>query len=107
LTKYITELYQNQSENDKKYFFNERGIDPQLVNKYKLSVYRDDTGKRRAMLPIWQDGEVIGHTMRAMDGQEPKYLKSTGSSKCSNMDYLSERHDEPIFITEGYFDALA
>lgn len=107
LTKYITELYQNQSEDDKKYFFNERGIDPQLVNKYKMSVYKDDTGKRRAMLPIWQDGEVVGHTMRAMDGQEPKYLKSTGSSKCSNMDYLSERHDEPIFITEGYFDALA
>ena len=105
-TNYVNELYQKQSKKDREYFTETRGIHPQLVSEYKLSVFKYKDGKR-AMLPVWRNGEVIYYTMRALDGQKVKYLNAEGSAQASNMDYMKQAHDEPIFITEGYFDALA
>lgn len=106
LINHVNELYQKQSQHDKNFFLNERGINPELVDKYKLSIFKDTDG-RRAMLPVWKNGKVIYYTTRALDGQEPRYKNAKGSTQPLNIDYLSEQHDEPIFVTEGYFDALA
>lgn len=103
-TNWINELYQKQTTNDKKYFV-KRGVHPSLIEKYKLSIYRDRDG-RRAMLPVWEGDKVVYYTTRAIDGQEPKYKNSKGSVKYFNLDYIQQEQDSPIFITEGIFDAL-
>lgn len=104
ITNMIMRLYQNQTTEDKKYFV-KRGVHPNLIDKYKLSLFQGNDGKR-AMLPVWEGDKVVYYTTRALDGQEPRYKNSKGKVKYFNIDYIHQEQDGPIFITEGIFDAL-
>lgn len=104
-TALITQGYNNQTETDRGYFLN-RGIPVELIEKYKLSVVDTLDGKR-ARLPIWSGGKVVGYTDRAIvEGQQPKYKNVAGAAHLFNIDTLHESH-EVIVITEGIMDALS
>lgn len=103
-TNWITDLFQKQTHDDKLYFYN-RGIPIDLINKYKLCISHEIDG-RRAVLPIWSENEVVYYTARALDGQKIKYKNAKGSVALFSVNYLKEKQNSPIFITEGIFDAL-
>lgn len=103
-TNFIEQLHENMKKVDRGYFTN-RGIGEGLIDKYKLSVWDLGDGKR-AIFPIWIDGKVAAYTGRALEGQEPKYRNSRGAAPLFNIDYINEKHEENIFITEGIVDAL-
>ena len=66
-TNWINELYHKQTEDDISYFLN-RGIHPEIIEKYKLCIANTSDGKR-AILPIWENGEVVYYTSRALKGK--------------------------------------
>jgi len=104
-TKWINELYHKQTEDDISYFLN-RGISPEIIERYKLCVANTNDGKR-AILPIWENGEVIYYTGRALESQEPKYRNAKGSAPLFNIEYLETASEgDTIIITEGIIDAL-
>lgn len=101
------ERSERRYRNDMLEVFYKRGITINEIMKYKLSVYRDQDGKR-AMFPIWSKGKVVYYEARALEGQKPKYKKPKGvANHFFNMDYLDEPQDKAIFITEGIMDALS
>lgn len=104
-TNWINELYQKQSNNDKKYFYS-RGITVDLINKYKLCIEHDHTGRSWAVLPIWVNGEVVYYTKRALDNEKPKYKNPAAPVEFFNIDYIHQGEKGPVFLTEGIFDAL-
>lgn len=112
-TNIIIELYNNQTEKQKEYFTN-RGISPEVIEKYKLCV--GDTSKlyskyydTRAIIPIWENGKVIYWNARALEADPKiKYLKAPGAATYFNNEYLkTAAKGEVIVITEGEFDALS
>lgn len=104
-TNWINELYHKQTEDDISYFLN-RGIHPEIIEKYKLCIANTSDGKR-AILPIWENGEVVYYTSRALKGQEPKYKNAKGEAPLFNIQYLDTAEEgEVVIITEGIIDAL-
>lgn len=99
-TALVTKLYHECK--DFSYFTN-RGVPQTLIEKYKLCTA--DINGRRAVLPIWEGGQVVYYTARAIEGQEPKYKNTTGEAKIFNAELLKE--EGPVFICEGIFDALS
>lgn len=105
-TTLISKVYDTQLPETKAYFVN-RGIGQNLIEKYKLSVFKDQDG-RRAMLPVWRDDNVIYFTKRELDGQQPKYKNATGQAQLFNLPELDNaRAGDTVVITEGIFDALS
>jgi len=106
-TTKITELYHFQSDQDRAYFSN-RGISPEIINKYKLCIGDMGSG-RRAILPVWEDGKAIYYTGRALtDQQNPKYKNANGSAHLFNSRHITNPiNQDPIIICEGIFDALS
>ena len=114
-TAIVTKLYNEQSKEDKNYFIN-RGLSLDVVEKYKLCV--GDIKKlvpetklygRRAIIPIFKDGQVVSFNSRSMD-KEPKikYIKSPGTATFLNIDYLkTAAKGETIVICEGEFNSLS
>lgn len=101
----ITQLYQNQKQEDKNYFLIDRGLSNSIVDEYKLSVYKGHNGVRRAVMPIFQGGKVVSYVEREIDG-EKQYLNNSGAIYLFNMDHLKDKSDEPIVIVESAIDAL-
>lgn len=106
-TAWINELYHKQTEQEKAYFI-KRGVTEELINKYRLCIADMEDGKR-AILPVWANGEVVFYTARAlMKGQEPKYKNARGAAPLFNIEYIkTAAKGETIVITEGIFDALS
>lgn len=112
-TNIILELYNKQTEENKAYFL-ERGISPEIIDKYKLCI--GDTKKlydkyydTRAILPVWENGKVLFWNARSLEvDPKIKYLKAPGSAVYFNIDHLrTAAKGETIVITEGEFDALS
>lgn len=106
-TAWINELYHKQTEQEKAYFI-KRGVPKGLIEKYKLCIADMEDGKR-AILPVWANGEVVFYTARAlMKDQEPKYKNARGTAPLFNIEYIkTAAKGETIVITEGIFDALS
>lgn len=106
-TAWINELYHKQTEKEKAYFI-KRGVPNELIDKYKLCIADMEDGKR-AILPVWANGEVVFYTARAlMKDQEPKYKNARGAAPLFNIEYIkTAAKGETIVITEGIFDALS
>lgn len=112
-TNIILELYNKQTDQDKAYFI-ERGISPEIIDRYKLcigDVNRLDNNYfgKRAILPVWKDNKVVYWNARAIE-KDPKikYLKARGDAVYFNIDHLkTAAKGETIVITEGEFDALS
>ena len=106
-TAWINELYHKQTEKEKAYFI-KRGVPNELIDKYKLCIADMEDGKR-AILPVWANGEVVFYTARAlMKDQEPKYKNARGTAPLFNIEYIKTAvKGETIVITEGIFDALS
>lgn len=82
-----------------------RGITSESITKYKISIHKEHDGLR-VIIPIFFNGEAQSYTARRTDNsQKGKYKKALGGYYL-NMDYLKQEHDEPIFLTEGEFDAI-
>lgn len=82
-----------------------RGIELDSITKYKISVHKENDGLR-VIIPIFFNGEAQSYTARRTDdSQKGKYRKALGGYYL-NMDYLKQEHNEPIFLTEGEFDAI-
>lgn len=112
-TNIILELYNKQTDQDKAYFM-ERGISPEIIDKYKLCIgdtkrLYDKYYDTRAILPVWENGKVLYWNARALEADPKiKYLKAPGSAIYFNIDYLrTAEKGETIVITEGEFDALS
>lgn len=105
-TAQILEVYHKQTEQDRAYFLN-RGIPAELIEKYKLSVWRTNDGMR-ALLPVWSGGKAIYYTARALEGQSAKYKNTPGAAPLFNIDYIHQATGgQIIVITEGIIDALS
>lgn len=107
-TDLIIQSYNNQTDQDKQYFIN-RGIAPEVIERFKLSVTKPPNSiVKRAMLPTWLDGKVVSYNARAVEEDNIKYLKSKGKHHYFNSDYLKlDRSGEVVFICESEFDALS
>lgn len=82
-----------------------RGITAESITKHQISVHKENDGLR-VIIPIFFNGEAQSYTARRTDdSQKGKYRKALGGYYL-NMDYLKQEHDEPIFLTEGEFDAI-
>ena len=114
-TNVINKLYNEQSTEDKDYFIS-RGLTHTIIEKYKLCVgdIKELDAKcygRRAIIPIFKDGQVVFYNARAIDPKGEaftKYLKAVGKATFFNIDYLKTvAKGEVIAVTEGEFDALS
>lgn len=106
-TAWINKLYHKQTEQEKAYFI-KRGVPKELIEKYKLCIADTEDGKR-AILPVWANGEVVYYTARALTkDQEPKYKNASGTAPLFNIECVkTAEKGETIIITEGIFDALS
>ena len=83
-----------------------RGLDPIELNAH-FSL--DPKYLNRVILPCTRDGKIIYWQARAIGSAKPRYL-SPGTNKDAVMwgyDQLRGNFDEPLFITEGIFDAAS
>lgn len=112
-TNIILKLYNEQSEKDKEYFIN-RGIGPEIIEKYKLCIgdvkeLEQSYWGKRAIIPIWEGDKVVYWNARSLEeNPKMKYMKPKGKSVLLNRRYLKNSNEkETIIITEGEFDALS
>ena len=112
-TNLILELYNKQTEKEKEYFIN-RGISLEVIDKYKLCI--GETKKlnnkfydTRAIIPIWQNGEVISYNARSLeDNPKIKYLKAPGQATPFNIDHINTLlPNDTLILTEGEIDSLS
>lgn len=112
-TPIIEKLYNEQAEDDKKYFLN-RGLTNEVIEKYKLCIGEVNNltptwKEKRVIIPIWSNNKVVYWNARTLkEDVKPKYLKAKGQAVYFNIDYLkTAAKDEIVVITEGEFDALS
>lgn len=92
-------------------YLESRGFDrpDEIIAEYQLRCAVTGRFKDRVILPLYQNGELIGWTGRAIVNPilAPRYLSSGGAVKKTifNEDSL-QAGGELLFITEGPFDAL-
>jgi len=100
----IAELYLTES----------RGIDPSSYPFYiglKSNEYKELYSKweKRLIIPCYKDNKLVYFEGRDLTGKQPKKYIGADVPK-SNMLYGFDRlyidKDKPLFITEGFFDAL-
>lgn len=109
----------NASNNDRwavvarEYLIHERNVDPDSYPFMLCSIKADNRfyyqWKKRLIIPIFKDGEVIFWQGRSLhDTITPKY-KSPSVPKekvLYGFDRLFEQHTKPLFVVEGWFDAF-
>jgi hypothetical protein len=88
-----------------------RGYDnPQeLIAHYDLRCALTGRYKDRVIIPVRQNGELLGWTSRAIATPKlaPRYLMSSEDVKATVFNYDSIKHGgERLFIVEGPFDAI-
>jgi len=92
-------------------YLQRRGFDPvgQLTWRYNLMCATTGKWKDRVIFPLYQNGELIGWTGRAMQErpEAPRYLSSSDAVKKTVLfeDDL-HRGGRYLYIVEGPFDAL-
>ena len=104
-TDLITSWYHKTTTEERRYF-HDRGIPERLIVKYKL-CFGEIRNERRAIFPVWAGGRCIYYTGRAVNGEEPKYLNTTGSKPLVNENVLTGEHGPVAVLVEGIADALA
>lgn len=104
-TQWLNKLYENMTDDDKQFFLN-RGITAELIKKYKLCI-GPIKNRDYAIIPFHSNNEINFYVGRALDNNEPRYKNAGGEVQLFNIEYLKTEHNEPLFITEGIFDALS
>lgn len=110
-TERLFELYNNQTKKDREYFIN-RGFTEATIEEKKLVVGNtkqlgDSFGERRAIIPYFEDGEVIYYNARALDNTNTRtYKKPKGKSQIYGINNLKSNADY-IFLVEGEFNAIS
>jgi hypothetical protein len=65
--------------------------------------------QKRLIIPYYKNGKVVYYTARGLFNQSKKYISGSGLSKRNviyGFDTLFKNSDSPLFVTEGFFDAL-
>lgn len=84
----------------------ERRVDPTAFSFYFSTERRF---KDRVIIPFWRGGRLIYWTARSIDPAERKRWDNSPEARTAvmfNMDRLQSYSREPLFVTEGIFDAL-
>jgi hypothetical protein len=83
-----------------------RGLDPVSLNAH-FSL--DPKYLNRVILPCTRDGKIIFWQARTITDQKPRFM-APGTNKEAVLwgyDNLRGQYDQPLFITEGIFDAAS
>lgn len=100
VTKWQFNLYKSQ---EALRYLADRGIDGVSAYKYKLGY---DPDKRRIIIPVFQDGRIVGTTSRSIDpGVNPKYVHSSGLPRNALL-FGSLTESQKVYIVEGPFDVI-
>lgn len=84
-------------------YFTARGLSDEIVQRFGLCV---EDGY--AVLPVFTGGVCRSVCRRAIDpAVEPRYKNSRGAMQLWNSAALQRTAGEPLFVTEGIFDALS
>ena len=88
-------------ENVRRYL-HERGLTDETIEAFRLrSSEREDL-----YIPyINRLGNEYGHTIRRLDGGEPKYLREASFE--ASLFNIGSLYEDPIFITEGELDCIS
>lgn len=83
-------------------YFIQRGLSAAVVKRFGLRVEGDE-----ALLPFLENGKQTALCRRALlPGRQPRYRNSAGAMPLWNRAALQGGR-EPVFVTEGIFDALS
>ena len=94
--RYIEECHKNVSKTD---YYAKRGISQATIDKYKLGY---DPEKQQAILPAKETYCIRRSTIES----KARYFNQAGSeTQLFNLQELEQK--EPVFVTEGMFDALS
>ena len=96
----------------KSYLINERGISEETIKKYKIgfdpnATLSSDKGKEfyvkdALVFPV----TLSSYEVRSLDEDNPIRYAKQGTASVFNQDVL-KTSNEPVFVTEGVFDALS
>lgn len=102
-TNWINKLYQKMTQEERK-CYHARGISDETIDRFELCT---DDG--RMILPIWENGKVVGYTGRAIDpNTNPKYKNNPGTAHLFNSEHIKNAQSgDVVIVTEGIFDALS
>lgn len=105
--RYYPEGWLRKFDMDHDYWEQERGLDPAVVKRWRLG-YDPFTGK--ATIPMrTMHGEVIGVSLRALDGSTPKYLDPKGYAKGKHLygAWNLDPEARTVALMEGQLDTIA
>lgn len=97
----VNTLYTNEI-NLKDNYFIQRGLNVDTIRKFMLSI---DENKNNAVIPYFEDHEVIGYNSRPLDKQGIYYKAKGMKDRFFNIDVMEEDKDI-IILTEGEFDTM-
>lgn len=94
-------------------YLNSRGID---IDDYRFylstggSTPEENQWKKRLIIPVYKGEKLIFYQGRDLTGKnKTKYLSAPSVSKGSiiyGFDFLYKNVEQPLFVTEGFFDAF-
>lgn len=100
---YIDECSRNETE-AKKYFCDERGLQPETVSRYRLGI---DCNDNAAVIPYPENDYCVRRMLSIdPDGKGQKYENPRGSKRIFNAPAMKQS-DRPVFVVEGQIDALS
>lgn len=108
--QYIDTNYTLEAEQQAIKVLSSRGIEKELISKYKIFIGKDMMNNNRIIIPILENGEYTAYIGRAIDNTNKyKYINSKGKMTAFNIDYIKQQPgtDKTIYICEGVFDALS
>lgn len=99
----------------REYLEHDRGVDPSSYPFYILDeVKRDKRFEKkwrgRLIIPYFRNKDLVWYQGRDLRPKSNmRYLNAETESECilSNYEMLHERTDKPIYIVEGFFDAIS
>lgn len=108
--QYIDTNYTPEAEQQAIKVLSSRGIEREIISKYKIFIGKDMMNNNRIIIPILENGEYTAYIGRAIDNTNKyKYINSKGKMTAFNIDYIKQQpgKDKTIYICEGVFDALS
>lgn len=108
--QYIDTNYTPEAEQQAIKVLSSRGIEKEIISKYKIFIGKDMMNNNRIIIPILENGEYTAYIGRAIDNTNKyKYINSKGKMTAFNIDYIKQQPgtDKTIYICEGVFDALS
>ena len=100
-TKYIIEDLPSAKDN---IYLNQRGITNQTIDDFNIRYH---VAFNSIIVPIYQDGELLGSVQRKISGN-PRYINSSGMDRDRALfpfDKVQSK-DDRIILVEGLFDAI-